>query len=386
MKRGIYLDNAMTTRPSPAAISKMLSFYSDKWGTPSAPHHFGQQLYHSIEEAYHAIYRLVDASPKETFVFTSSGSEATNHIVQSAYFDITCTKGKNQFLTSKADEAAAILSIGRLEQLGCAGKMVALDKYGRIDAEALIAAISPRTALLSLCSANGLTGVIQPLGEIRNICFERGILLHIDATHTLGRLLFSWEETGASFISFNGDHLHAPQGTGGFFIKEGVRCSPFILGGVEQGGKRAGTLNVAALAALATASTELLESREFLCTEIARLRNYFEKSILTAFPDAVILFNEVERLPCRTAIAFPGIANEALLWMLNKQGVYSSIGGGAFQQLSLMLSAAGVPPEIAMSAVSFCLSRETTEEEIDKALEIIVDSVQKLRKLSITFR
>lgn len=382
MRRGIYLDNGMTTKPSAAAISRMLPFFNERWGTPSAPHHMGQELFPALEESFRAIYPLVGAKEQDSFVFTSSGAEAVNHVIASAYHDITCSTGRNQFLTSKVDEAPAILAIGRLEQQGCIGKMVAVDGAGRLNIQALIEAITPRTALLSLSWANGLTGVVQPLSEVTALCRDRGILLHLDATHILGRLSFSWEEIGAHFITFNGDNLHAPKGTGGLFIREGVKCSPWIVGGIEQGGKRAGPLNVPALVALGVASKELIDNRDLMCTEVARLRSKLELGVMAGYPEAKVLCSDAERLPCRTAIAFPGLSNEALLWALNRRGVYACIGGGAFQQISLVLQAAGQPSALAHTAISFCLSRETTDEQIDSAVEIIVESAKRLKMLS----
>jgi cysteine desulfurase len=382
MSHEIYLDNNMATRPSAQTVSKMLPFLTDHWGSPSSPHQKGQELYPALSESYRSIYKMLGAKDSDNFVFTSSGAEAMNHVIQSAYYDITRQTGKNQYLTSNIDEAPPIMAIGRLEQLGCIGKMVEADKHGRVTAEIVGESITPRTAIISLSWANGLTGVINPVSDIAKLCHERGIALHLDATQVLGKLFFDLEEVGASFISFNGDQLHAPKGTGGLWIKHGIKCSPFILGGIEQAGLRAGSYNIPGLIALGHAAEELLDSRDLLCTEVARLRNAFEEGILQGFPEAQVFFNENERLPHCTAIGFPGIANEALLFALNRKGVYASIGGGSFQQIGLILEASGIEPSLAHSAISFSLSRETTEEQIEKAIEIVLDCTQRLRKNS----
>ena len=242
--------------------------------------------------------------------------------------------------------------------------------------------MTPRTALVSLSWVNGLTGVINPVAEIAAICKERGVPLHLDITHALGKLYFNSEELGASFLTFNGDHLHAPKGTGGLWIKEGVRCSPFLIGGIEQGGRRAGSFSVANLVALGEAAKETIEARDYVGTEVARLRNKLEDGIIEGFPDAIVFYPNEERIPNVTAIAFPGVSNEALLYLLNKNGVYANIGGGSFQQIGLVLSAAGVDKKIAATTLSFSLSRETKEEEITCAIAIITSSAQRLRKLS----
>ena len=380
MNHGIYLDNNTTTPMSNLAISKMLPFLTDMWGVSSAPHSMGQQLFPAIEENLKAIYALVGANEKQHFVFTSSGAEAINQAIFSTYFDVTRLTGKNHFITSQIDEAPSIMSIGRLEQLGCIGKMVEPDKEGRITPDILSEAISPRTAMISLSWANGLTGVINPVKEIAELCKSRGICLHLDATHVLGKLFYDLDEIGADMITFNGDQIHGPKGSGGLFYREGMKCSPLIVGGLEQAGGRAGAINMPALAALGQAAREMVENRDLICTETARLRDLLEAGILSEYPEAQVLFKEQERLPNCTTIVFPGIFNEALLYALNRKLIFANIGGGSFQQIGLVLRACGVPDILANSAVSFGLSRETSADQIERAVAMISEIASKLRK------
>jgi cysteine desulfurase len=378
----IYLDNNMTTQPSEKAISTMLPFLTEMWGSPSAPHQLGQEVIPAIEESLKAIYALIGAKESDSFVFTSSGAEAVNHAILSCYYDVTQKTGKNQFITSQIDEAPSIMSLGRLEKMGCVGKLINPDKTGKISADAIAEALTPRTALISLSWANGLTGVINPVAEIAAICQERGIRLHLDATHVLGKLFYELDEINPDFITFNGDHLHAPKGTGGLYIKEGLACSPFIVGGLEQAGQRAGSVNVPGLAALGAAAAEALDCRDLLCTEVARLRDKLETGIISMYPEAVIFFNDQERLPHCTTIGFPGISNEAMLFALSRKNLYASIGGGSFQQIGLILAACGIPEILAQTAISFSLSRLTHEDEIDRAIEIVSETAKRLRKTS----
>lgn len=380
---GIYLDNSTATRPSPKSISKMLPFFHEKWGHPSQPHQKGHELYPALNESVKNIYHLLGAKEGDQFVFTSSGAEAINQVISSCYETLTLQTGRNQYLAANTNEAPSLMAIGRLEFSQCVGKMLNVNEKGKITAEILGDALTPRTALLSLDWANGLTGVVQPISEIASLCEERGIALHLDATHVLGKLYFDLEDVGASYLTFNGDQLHAPKGTGGLWIKKEAPIGPWILGGVEQGGLRGGSFNVPGLIALGHAAVELMDTRDLMGVETARLRNRFEEGILEAIPDAVVHFKEEERVPHISAIGFPGVANEALLYLLNKQGVYASIGGGSFQQLGLLLAASKVAEPLAHSSMSFSLSRETTEEEIEQAVSIVSQSVQKLRKLSV---
>ncbi len=378
----IYLDNNATARPSEKAISAMMPYWTTYWGTPSTPHQKGQELYPAMSEYYKILYDSIGAQENDRLVLTSSGSEAVNHAIFSAYRDVTLGTGKNHFLTSRTSEAAAVMTIHHLETFGCVSKMIEVDKVGLVTLEALAEILSPRTALLSLSLANGLTGVIQPIVEIVALCRQRGIRLHLDVTHLLGKSICNLAELGADYVTFNGDQLHVPRGTGILYVRQGVPCSPFILGGADQGGMRAGGLNISGLAALACAVQEAIENRDLMCTEIARLRNQLERGIIRHFPRAQVCFKNQERLPHCTALFFPGIANEALLFALNRRGVCASIGGGHFQQIGLMLAACGVEESLANSAVAFSLSRYTTEEEIDSTIQIVAESAQKLAGLS----
>ena len=382
MPKLIYLDNNTITRPSPQVVAKMIPFLTERWGNPTAPHQVGQTLFPAIEEALRSVYALVGAKESDNILFTSSAAEGANHVIFSTYFDVTVHTGKNQFITSSIDEAPSMMATERLAQLSCVGKVAQADKNGQITARAIADLITPRTALVSMNWANALTGVINPINDIAILCEERGIRLHLEASNVLGKIVGDWEDVPAHFLTFNGDSIHTPSGIGALYIRSDAKTSPFILGGAEQAGLRAGSYSVAGLVALGQASIEALDARDLMCTEVARLRSKLEKEIQAAIPDAVVFFQDQERLPHCTAIGFPGIYNETLLCLLNRQGVCASIGGGTQQQIALILSACGVEEVLARSAISFSLSRETTEDDIDRAAEIIVGVVKKLRQLS----
>lgn len=382
MPRGIYLDNSMTARPSVQAVSRMMPFFSEIWGSPASPHLGGQEPLPAITESYRFIYDLLGAKESDDFVFTSSGAEAVNQVILATYFDQVRISGKNQLISSHLDEAPAMMAMGRLEQLECVSKLVYPDRQGKVTAQILSEAVSPRTALISLSMANGLTGVINPVDEIAALCKERGIALHLDLTHVLGKMYLEVCDLGADFITFNGEQFHAPKGTGGLWIRSGSRCSPLILGGTEQGGGRGGSFNVPALIALGQAAKEAVESRDLICSEVARLRDKLEMGIVSHYPAAVPFYIDQERLPHCTVIAFPGIPNETMLHALNRKGLFANIGGGSFQKIGLLLAASGVAEIIAHTAIAFSLSRETHEEEIDRAIEIVSTAAKFLRNLS----
>ncbi len=378
----IYLDNATASRPSQQTVSRMIPYLTEEWGSPSSPHRMGERLWPAMEEAYRSLYALFGASEQDTIVFTSSGTEAVNQVLQSVFFDVSRTMGKTHFVTSSIDEAPAILTLGHLEHLGAVSRAAAVTSGGYVTAELIGDAITPRTALVSLSWANGLTGVVNPVSEIASLCKQRGILFHLDATHVLGKLYFDLSEVGADFITFNGEQMHGPKGTGGVYIRDKATLSPLLFGGTQQGGYRGGEVNVPALIGLGQAAREAIESRDLLCTEVARLRNRFEEGILQAYPEAKLFYREQERLPHVSTIAFAGISSEALLYALNRQGLYANMGGGNFQQIGLVLAASGIDELLTHSALSFSLSRTNHEEEVDRAITVIVECAKRLRNLS----
>lgn len=377
----IYLDNHQATKPTRASIKAMAPFLTELWGSPTAPHAMGEELLFAMNLAYDAIYALLGAKSSDSFIFTSSGAEAVNHVALATYLDRIRGTGRNHLLTSALDEAPIILAYERLAQLGCQTDMVKVNENGVVTLKALEEAITPRTALFSLSFANALTGVIHPVAELAELCRMRGIWFHLDATHILGKIPFDLDEIGPDLLSFSGEALHAPRGTGGLWIRSGLRLSPLILGGNEQDGQRGGPFSPALLAGLGVAATEAKEAQEGIATETARLRNLLESALL-AIPAAQGFFRSQNRLPTTTVISFPGVVSDALLYALAREGVLASFGGGSYQNLSLQLEASGVPREVANCSIALTLSRFTTQEEIERAIDIITRTVTRLRRIS----
>lgn len=378
----IYLDNSMAARPSEKTVSIMQSYFTKKWGNLSSPHSFGQSVQADILKGYQKIYDLLGASDEDTILFTSSACEAINHVIQSEYFTISLDTGRNHFVSTHIDNAPQLMAIGRIEDLGGKATWVMPNAEGIITKDAIANAITPRSALVSITWASGITGVIQPAAEIADVCRERGVKLHLDATHVLGKVYFDLNDIGADFISFGGEAIHAPIGTGALYIKRGTKLAPFILGGIEQGGLRAGPYSTALFMGFANACSEASDARDLVCTEVARFRDKFEEGIVSKIPNSTVFFQDVDRLANVTTMGFSGMVSEALLYYLEKKGLYACIGGGQQQQIGLILQAAQIPKLTANSAVSFSFSRETTEENVERAIDIVCDTVKTLRKTS----
>lgn len=331
----------------------------------------------ALREAYLALYTFVGAKKEDHFIFTSSGAEAVNHAVLATYLDVTRKTGKNHFLCGALDEAPAIMAMSRLQELGSVFQMVPACDSGYITQKKLIEMITPRTAMLSLSWGNGLTGVIQPLAALVEVCQERGVLLHIDATHVLGKGEFTLEGSGADLMTFGGPC----GGMGGIFIRSGMEISPLILGGREQGNMRGGPLCVSALLECAQWAKEEQAHTDHYGIEIARLRSLFEERIC-AQTSARVLFSEQVRLPHITSFLFPGISTDLHLYTLTQKGVWATSGGNHLQHLVHILKGCGIGEPECHTGLSFGFSAQTTEEEIEKGAEIIVHTVGQLQKYS----
>lgn len=369
----IYLDNHTTTCPCNPAIDRMLYYLKESWGVPNSLNTLGMRAAEDLENLYAPIYQLLSLDPEDTFVFTSSSTEAVNHLVFGCFLEYTRKTGKNQFIVMANEDAALVYSLQRLEEeFDCHIKTVQT-------IEALEKAFSPKTALVSFSLAQGLTGIIHPFEKIASLCKLKNVPLHIDATYALGKIPIPAD--GWSYLTFSGDRLHAPKSTGGIAIKKNMSLPPLLLGGKEQNSLRGAHLDMASFAALSSACQQSYLFLDQMSLETARLRQKLEEGLR---PYGTVLLEDSLRLPNVSVISFSGVWFESLLYFLQQKGVIASAGGGFSPQLGSILLSMGYPKEIAFTSLSFSLSRYTTDEEIDKAIPIIIETVEKLRTISVS--
>lgn len=266
--------------------------------------------------------KLVGAQESDRFVFTSSGIEALNHVLFAAYLDVTRKTGKNHYVTCQKGILAHTRSFERLQELGCSvtfSKNVTLNEISEC--------LTPRTALVSLSWADPLTGeIFEDLCHIAKVCKLRGIIFHVDLTEVIGKGHFPWELCGADVVTFDGEALLAPQGTGALFMREGFDMSPFICGGEEQGGMRGGKINPLLMEGLEKAAEKAFLNRDFLCVESARLKADFEHAAVSTIEDVQILCDTKERLPHVSALVFKDAFHETLLFYLHRKGIKAQLG------------------------------------------------------------
>ncbi len=374
MIKQVYLDNHTATRPYPQALEAMLPFYQEKWGAASAPYQMGQEAVSGVLQSTDEIMQELGAGKEDQFFFCSSGAEAVGSVFFSHYLEEVRDSGKNHILTTNVEEAPTFLGLKRLEKFHCVEKVLPVNSQGQMTRQVLEEAIKPRTSLLSLAWANSLTGVIHPIADIAQACKEKGIRLHVDASTVIGKLFFHFEDLNVDYLTFDGSLFHSPKGTAGLLVKGGIAFHPLIAGNPN--------VHVGGVAALARALGESSRYFDQINLETARLRREFEQGVVSGFPEAVVLFQDVERLPNTAVIAFPGVDSDALLYLLSRRGVYASMGGGQAQKLFYLLTASQVDEGLARCALSFSLSYETTEEEIAYAVQMIAECAIKLKKCS----
>ncbi|HSX37785.1 MAG TPA: aminotransferase class V-fold PLP-dependent enzyme [Chlamydiales bacterium] len=352
----IELDHHTHSRPVQAALESFTAFYRQK---DSGWEHLARP-----------VYDLVDAAPDDYFFCASSAAEAVCQVIWSVFCEVSRKEGKTQFITSCIEDAPTLQMLKRCETLGCAIKVAPVDADGRIDIEKLAELITPRTALITVTAAHGLTGVIQPVEEIAKLAKEKGVLLHLDASYIIGKTYFSFQSNSADYITFAGERIHSVK-SGVLFSKKGRPIIPYIVGGEHQAGL---------LSALSVAAHLANVALDTLGLEGARLRDLFETEIQKQLPEANILFQKTPRLPNTSAILFPRIHAEALHYFLQRERLYPNTGGGYCQHLHKVLEFCQIGQN--ESVLSFSLSRMTTHSDMIRAATLICEKSKMLRKLT----
>ncbi|MES2199134.1 MAG: aminotransferase class V-fold PLP-dependent enzyme [Chlamydiota bacterium] len=370
MNEPVYLDHHSATPPLKEVLETFVRTSKEYWGVISSFHFIGQQPMYPLQKAVNSLFDKLGAKAKDE-LFLLRGEEAVWRVFFHTYLQVSRETGKTLFLTAQEQEMSWIKLCAQMEELGCSHKALPLNAKGQVTRQALEAAITPRTALFSISWADGLTGVIHPVEDLVAVCREKNVLFHIDASYVFGKRFFRFQDIGADFLTIDGASIQSLQDTGLLFIKEGT---PVRL---ERSAP-----SIAIASTLALAVEERQSKFEHYCMETARLRDRLEEGVLEGFSEAVVLFKEADRLPNVTVIAFQGVYSEALLFLLNSKGIYASFGGGKFQQLEAVLVAAGVEVNLAKCALSFSLSWDTSEEEIEHSIELIIACAKQIKRCS----
>lgn len=378
----IYLDYHTTTPIDEQVIAAMQPFISQKWGNYLQSHRKGQELTAPLTAAFKSIYALIDADEnQENFIFTSSNQEAVAHVFQIVYKNAVHAQGKNHLITIAIEDAPILMNMKKMEGYGCKSSYLPLTDQGIIDEKKIIEEITPRTSLISISLAHGALGIIQPIEKIKEICKLRGIYLHLDISYAIGKIDLKYNELQADFITFGGDKFFGPKSSGGLYIRPKIAIEPLICGGLEQGGYRGGILDTAQVVGLGVACKLAKENLMEMCLEVAGLRDQFEKMLSEKLgTDIHIWFKNSLRLPNTTLVSFSKVTADSLLYALNHRKLYATLGGVSFQKLGALLETIGHNSLNVHGTLLFAFSRQTSFEQVKKAVQVIVEEVQRLQQ------
>ncbi len=382
MDRIIYLDNAATTKTAPEVVEAMLPFFSEKYGNPSSVYGIAGDSKKAVTGARETIAKSLGAQTNEIY-FTAGGSEADNWALIAAA-EAYGEKGKH-IITSAIEHHAVLNTCEYLEKRGYEVTYVGVDEHGALKLNELRRAIRPDTILISVMFANNEIGTLQPVKQIGEIAKEHGILFHTDAVQAYGQLPISVDEYHIDMLSASGHKLNGPKGIGFLYIRKGVKIRSFVHGGQQERGRRAGTENVAGIVGLGKAVERAYRIMKEKTEKEIQLRDYLIRRIMQEISYTRLNGDARNRLPNNANFSFQFIEGESLLIMLDMKGICASSGSACTSgslDPSHVLLAIGLPHEIAHGSLRLTLSDETTKEDIDFTVDVIRETVAKLRNMS----
>ena len=377
----IYLDNNATTPLDPAVAEKMSQFLKEHFGNPSSLYPIGRKVKEIITEAREVIAKAIGAVRTE-IIFTASGTEADNFAIRGV---LDAFPEKNEIITSAIEHPAVMNTASYLEKKGAKVTYVPVDKYGTVDIDFLRNAITPQTSLISVMYANNEVGTIQPIEQISKIAKERGVLFHTDAVQSFGKIDVNVNKLGVDLLSISAHKIYGPKGVGALYIRKGTNIWPLIYGGSQEREMRAGTENTIGIVGFGEAVRVMTERKDKDKKRTEKLSEQLKKGIEEKIPKVKFNGHEKNRMKGTLNFSFYNLEAEAILLSLATKGIYVSTGSACSEgaeDVSHVLEAIGLKPEVARSSVRMSLGRFNTEEDIKTVLEELPEIVEKLREIS----
>jgi cysteine desulfurase len=377
----IYLDNNATTPLDPRVCEKMSEFLKEHFGNPSSLYPIGRVVKEAITESRETIAQALGAKRTEIF-FTGSGTEADNFALR-GIFD--AFPEKSEFITSAIEHPAVMETAYYLERKGKKVTFVPVDAYGMIDLDLLKKAITSQTALISIMHANNELGTIQPIDEVVKIAKDRGVLVHTDAVQSFGKIDVKVNKLGVDLLSISAHKIYGPKGIGALYIRKGTNIMPLIYGGHQERLMRAGTENTIGIIGFGEAVRILTEKGDKEKKHIEKLASGLKRGVEEKIPKVKFNGHETERIKGTLNFAFYGLEAEAILLSLATKEIYVSTGSACSEdseEVSHVLSAIGLRPEIARSSIRMSLGRFNKEEDVKIVLRELPEIVEKLREIS----
>ena len=382
----IYVDNNATTEVAPEVIEALMPYLTSEYFNPSSMYESARGPSDAIDASRRSIAMALGSRRPKEILFTSCATESNN----AALFGATQARPKRKHVITSAVEHPAIFNVcEELERRGLETTFVPVDTAGRIDMAAFVRALRPDTLMVSLMHANNETGVVFPIENLSRITKETdpGIVFHTDATQTAGKLPIdlSGAHRHVDMLSFSGHKMHAPKGIGALYIRRGTPCRPFLLGGHQEDGRRAGTENVAFIVGLARALELAIENHDSDVERITALRDRLQSELVAKIPYLQVNGGEAQRLDNTLNVACHFIEGEGILYQLSEYGICASSGSACTSgslEPSHVLRAMKVPFSAVHGSVRFSLSRYTTDADVDRVIEVFPEIVASLRRLS----
>lgn len=376
----IYLDNAASTPVHEKVVEEMIPFFKEQYGNPSSIHRYGRLANLAIQNARKRIADIINADSNE-ILLTSGGTESNNTAIYGIAYQ---SKGKH-VITSSIEHDAILEPCKRLEKEGCRISYLPVDKYGLVNPENLKNEISDETCLITIMYANNEVGTIQPIKEIARIAQKNNIPFHTDAVQAVGKTPIDVREIGVDLLSISSHKINGPKGVGALYIRNGVKISPFILGGGQERGLRSGTENVASIVGFGMACKLAKDGMKENITHYKKLTTKLVSRILNEISCTTLNGHPDKRIPNNTHFTFLGISGEDLIIKLDENKIAASTGSACsvrVQKASHVLKAMGFSYEQITGSLRLTVGIINSEEEIDKTVDVLKQVIQELRLVS----
>ncbi len=380
--RRVYFDHIASTPVHPQVREAMLPYLDEFYGNPQSLHSFGQETASAIESAREKVAGLIEADAGEVF-FTSSGTESNNFAIKGLAL-AQRAKG-NHIVVSAVEHQSVLHSLKSLEKSGFTATEVPVDQFGLVDPGDVAKAITPETTLVSVMLANGEVGTIEPVLEIVEVCQERGVLCHTDAVDAVGNIHVSVKNLGVDALSLAGNQFYGPTGVGALFLKKGTRALPQIDGGIQEGGKRAGSENIAGIVGLGEAAAIAQKEMDVWADHVRPLRDKIIERMEKEVGHVILTGHPTNRLPHHASFCVKFIEGEAMLLNLDMKGIAAASGSACTSRAlkaSHVLLAMGLDHATAQGSLVFSLVEKNTAEDIDYLFEVFPEIIERLRQMS----
>ena len=384
--KSVYMDHASATPVRAQVIEAMLPYFDRHFGNPSTVYDMGSIIKQVLEEQRAKVAKLIGAKPQE-IIFTASGAEANNLAIKGVAL---ARQKKGKHIIISAIEHHSVLNSARfLERMDFEVTFLPVDEYGLVDPGRLPKAIRSDTVLVSIMHANNEIGTMQPISQLSEICRDKGVLFHTDAVASVGNIPVDVNELNVDLLSLSGISIGAPKGMGALYFRDNIRLMPLIHGGIQESGRRGGTENVPGIVGLGKASELAAAELTDKMDHLQKLRNLLVAGILEQIEHVKLTGHPDKRLPGHASFCVEAIEGEALIYMLNQEGICSNTGSACASKAlktSPVLVAIGTSPDLAQGSIVFTMDSSNKVEEVEYVLEKLCLAVEKLRSLSPIWR